>query len=389
MTGLAQARAALSPTLRGSLYYLGYWGIVGVYAPFINVHFLRLGLSGGEIGLLSSLLPLVTLLIAPALSAMADARGWRVPILALSVAGLAICLLLLGIPRTFAGLAPLMALMALARSPIAPLGDSLVARMAARYQLDYGQLRMWGSLGFSLVAISCGALWERVGFDMMFVLSGLLFLPVVGAALLLDEGHSQTQRARSSIRDLGRDRTLLALLLASFLVGASIGTDIVFSGIFMDDLGGSELLIGAVLGVSAFSELPGMRYGGALARRLGGPATLLIAYGLLALGFGGMALATQPWMLLGLALFKGLGFALYFVSNVRLMDERVPADRASTIQGLNAASAWGLAPLLAGPLNGVLYDVMGPRAVFAGCALLMILAALVIIVAIGGKRATS
>jgi PPP family 3-phenylpropionic acid transporter len=279
--------------------------------------------------------------------------------------------------------------MALARSPIAPLGDSLVARMAARYQLDYGQLRMWGSLGFSLVAISCGALWERVGFDMMFVLSGLLFLPVVGAALLLDEGHSQTQRARSSIRDLGRDRTLLALLLASFLVGASIGTDIVFSGIFMDDLGGSELLIGAVLGVSAFSELPGMRYGGALARRLGGPATLLIAYGLLALGFGGMALATQPWMLLGLALFKGLGFALYFVSNVRLMDERVPADRASTIQGLNAASAWGLAPLLAGPLNGVLYDVMGPRAVFAGCALLMILAALVIIVAIGGKRATS
>lgn len=378
MHGLERARVSLSPTRRGSLFYLGYWGIVGVYAPFINVYFLRLGLSGREIGLLSSLLPLVTLLIAPPLSALADTRGWRVRVLALSVAGLAGCLLLLGLPRNFAGLALLMALLALARSPIAPIGDSLVARMAARYQLDYGQLRMWGSLSFSVIAIGCGALWERIGYGLMFAAAGLLFLPVVGAALLLDESRSETLRARSSPRDLSRDSTLLALLLASFLVGATIGADIIFSGIFMDGLGGGGLLIGATLGVSAFSELPGMRFGGTIARRLSGPTTLLIAFGLLAAGYAGMALATRPWMLLGLATLKGLGFALYFVSIVRLMDERVPPELASTVQALNAAGAWGLAPLVANPLNGMLYDALGVRAVYAGCTLLMFLAALVI-----------
>lgn len=370
MHRLEQARASLSPTRRGSLFYLGYWGIVGVYAPFINVYFLRLGLSGSEIGILGSLLPLVTLLVAPPLSALADARGWRVRVLALAVLGLAGCLLVLGVPRSFAGLAPLMALLALARSPIAPIGDSLVARMAARHHLDYGRLRMWGSLSFSVVAIACGALWERLGYGLMFALAGLLFLPVVGAALLLEEGQTGVLRARSSPRVLLGDGALLALLLASFLVGAAIGADIIFSGIFMDGLGGGGLLIGAVLGVSAFSELPAMRYGGTIARRLGGPTTLLIAFALLAAGYAGMALAT----------LKGLGFALYFVSSVRLMDDRVPPELASTVQALNAAGAWGLAPLVANPLNGALYDALGVRAVFAGCTVLMFLAALVILV---------
>jgi MFS family permease len=248
---------------------------------------------------------------------------------------------------------------------------------------------MWGSLSFSIVAIACGALWERIGFGLMFPASGLLFLPVVGAALLLDEGQSQAPQARASPRVLGRDSALIALLLASFLVGAAIGADIIFSGIFMDRLGGSELLIGAVLGVSAFSELPAMRYGGTVARRLGGPTTLLIAFGLLGAGFAGMTLATRPWMLLGLGILKGLGFALYFVSTVRLMDERVPPELASTVQALNAAGAWGLAPLIANPLNGVLYDVLGVRAVYAGCTALMILASLVVLIAARQRQGTS
>jgi hypothetical protein len=45
--------------------------------PFINIRFARLGLSGGQIGLLSALLPLMTLSAAPALAALADRRGWR------------------------------------------------------------------------------------------------------------------------------------------------------------------------------------------------------------------------------------------------------------------------------------------------------------------------
>ncbi|MEY2845893.1 MAG: hypothetical protein RL076_1439, partial [Chloroflexota bacterium] len=35
-----------NPVLRGSLYYFGYWGVVGFYVPFLFVHFKEIGLSG-------------------------------------------------------------------------------------------------------------------------------------------------------------------------------------------------------------------------------------------------------------------------------------------------------------------------------------------------------
>src|SRR5690349_10945404 len=95
----------LRPARRGSIYYLAYWAAIGIFVPFTNVYFVNLGLSGREIGLLSALLPLLTLTAAPALAGLADRRGWRVRTLALSLAGTGIALILLSFPRSFLVLA--------------------------------------------------------------------------------------------------------------------------------------------------------------------------------------------------------------------------------------------------------------------------------------------
>jgi MFS transporter, PPP family, 3-phenylpropionic acid transporter len=160
--------SSLRPSHRGSLYYLAYWGAVAVYMPFTNLYFASLGLRGSQLGLISALLPLMTLTVAPLLSAMADWRGRRVRVLTLALIGLGLALALLAIPRSFLPLALGMALVALFRSPASPIGDSLVARMAARHRLDFGAMRLWGSLSFAMVALACGALWQRVGFAAMF-----------------------------------------------------------------------------------------------------------------------------------------------------------------------------------------------------------------------------
>src|SRR5215213_8139641 len=277
----------LKPARRGSIYYLAFWAAIGIYMPFTNVYFVNLGLSGREIGLLAALPPLFTLTVAPALAGLADRRGWRVRILALSLAGLGIALILLSFPRVFLALAPLMALMALVRSPIGPVADSLVARMAARHRLNFGGMRLWGSLGFALVAIASGALWQRVGYSWMFVLAGLAFLPVALCALLLEEGPVIERAARRPLREVARDRGLLVLMAAACVVGAAFGMDVAFQGIYVTYLGGGGLLIGLLFGVSAFSELPSMRYANDIARRLGGPRTLLLSYALLGAGYAG------------------------------------------------------------------------------------------------------
>jgi MFS family permease len=367
----------LSPTRRGSIYYLLFWAAIGIYMPFTNVYFVNLGLSGREIGLLAALPPLFTLTVAPALAGQADRRGWRVRILSLALAGLGVALILLSFPRSFLGLAPLMALQALVRSPIGPVADSLVARMAVRHRLNFGGMRLWGSLGFALVAIASGALWQRVGYTFMFALAGLAFLPIALCAQLLEEGPVIERSARRPLREVGRDRGLLVLLAAACVVGAALGMDGAFQGVYVSHLGGGGLIVGLLFGVSAFSEFPSMRYAGDIARRLGGPRTLLLAYGLLGLGYAGFALAGNPLILVPLAIVKGFGFGLYFVSTVRLVDERTPPEWASTIQAALNAGAGGLAPLAASLLGGAIYDALGPAAVFVACAGALALAMLI------------
>jgi MFS family permease len=149
----------------------------------------------------------------------------------------------------------------------------------------------------------------------------------------------------------------------------------------MDSLGGGLWMVGLFYGLSALAEMPGMYYNAALRSRFGGPGALLFAYFLTAAGVVGQALAASPWVLLASTSLRGAGFGLFFAVTVRLIDERVPEEWSSTTQAIMQAGAWGLIPLIAAPLSGLVYDLAGGPALFWSGAVLVGLAILVILLA--------
>lgn len=388
-----ERRSPHSPYWRASIYYFSLWAIMGAQMPFFNVYFARLGLSSFEIALLSTAFPLMTLFVGPALSLLADRRRWQKRVLLISLGGTGALLILFIFPRTFAPLLILVLVRALLFSPMMSIGDAMVARMATRNRIDYGKLRLWGSLSFALAALVCGALWQRWGFQTMFLVTSVLTLPVLWAATGLDESvaadcHAPPTRDVPSptIRDVSRDRGLLAVLVAVFLVGIGEGMYGTFSGVYMDRLGGGQFMVGALFGLSALAELPVMHYSGAIFRKLGKPVSILLAYGCCGIGFLGYGLVRQPWLILAFAMLKGVGFALYFVGNVSLIDERAPEAWTSTLQSLMNAATRGLAPLITTPLGGWLGDALGLPIVFISSGVAALLAVGVLFVAILGKR---
>src|SRR4051794_22759009 len=67
--------SGLGPVAQGASYYFGLYAASAAYLPFLTVSFARRGLSGAEIGLLAAVGPLMALLVAPTLSALADRGG--------------------------------------------------------------------------------------------------------------------------------------------------------------------------------------------------------------------------------------------------------------------------------------------------------------------------
>lgn len=90
---------SLTPAYRGALFYTAFWGIMGVFEPFVNVYFSRLGLNGREIGLLSAFFPLMVMVFAPTFSALGDRNAWRVRLLGLALLGTAGVLMFMKLPN--------------------------------------------------------------------------------------------------------------------------------------------------------------------------------------------------------------------------------------------------------------------------------------------------
>jgi len=367
----------LKPARIGSLYYLISFLCSGSYGPFIYVYFSELGLSGEQIGWLASLSPLMMLLALP-IASLADRKHWRVRILQSALAGLGITLLILRIPKTFGWIAGLMLFVAIFSSPLMSISDSLIARMAQRHKLNYGSMRLWGSIGFATSALIFGALWQVLGFKPMFIVGSLFLLPLIWLAGKLEEGPQPALKDRKPVLELFRDTGLVLLLLATFLAGISNSLSMTFGGIYARWLGGGNFLVGAMIAFAGYSEILTMFYGEHIARHLRGSNTVILAYGLMAIAYLGYILLANPQALPFLSILKGLGYGLWFPITVRMVTERTPEAWASTAQSLLAICMFGLAPIVAGPLGGWIHDAISPAAVFGLGVITLGMAALVL-----------
>jgi MFS transporter, PPP family, 3-phenylpropionic acid transporter len=389
-----QLRSSLSPGWRGAIYYACFWGTIGLFEAFVTVHFLRLNFSSAQIGWLAAVFPLFNFLVAPSISRLADRKARRVQFLTVALLLYGLLLMLMALPTTFLAVLPIFAMMMAARAPIVPLADSLIARMAERYELDYGRMRLWGSILFTITSSLLGALWQKTGFQTMFVVAGLAFSVVAAAAMLLEEAGkpdpalqaaADQAAAASQPATAGKRRfvlpetSIMFLLAANFLTVGALFMTMTFAIVYLNQIGGTASQVGAMFGISALGEVPGMLYGRRLARRLGNTTTLLLALGLVSLGFIGYAFSTTPLMMLLLSPIRGLGFGMFLVGTVTIINQRAPEGMYATYQGLLNSLCWGLAPLIGGPLAGLLYESTGPSNLFLINAAMTVMAGLLLL----------
>jgi MFS transporter, PPP family, 3-phenylpropionic acid transporter len=353
-----------NPLLVGSLFYWFYWAFVAAYDPFLNVYFSNLGLSGLQIGMIASVVPIASLIWAPFISAIADKHNKRVKFLQWSMTAWMVMLGIVSLPKTFWVILPLVFLMSLARSSTTPLADSMIVGMAVRHGLSFGRMRMWGSAGFALVSIVCGYLWAQVGYSPMFGIAIMLALPVIYLSVKLESGPVVSSQTRGSIMELLRDPGLVTLFVLSFLMGAALLSTYVFGAIYMASMGGNESMMGLMFGLSALVEVPVMHYSGNVIDRLTSVRTLWLSLFILTLSIFGFVFSSTPAMLVMTNMVKGAGFGLFAVTLVRLIDERSPDEWKSTAQAISSVCLFGLSMLLTSALFGYLYDNFGGVALY-------------------------
>ncbi|MBV9151265.1 MAG: MFS transporter [Alphaproteobacteria bacterium] len=349
-------------------FYAASFLVVGIQSPFWPVWLAGRGLDAQEIALIFAAGIWAKVVATPLIGAFADRSGRRRGVMA-GLAGLAVIFYAALWPVWgFWGLLWLNLAAGVAQSALMPLGDSITLAAVRGAGLDYGRVRVWGSISFILAAIGSGAL---LGGNAAVAGSGnVILVLVLAASAMLASACLWIPAARcvaGGVRwtALGRfaaDRRFWLFVASGAALQSSHQLYYGFGTLYWRELGFADTVIGALWSEGVLAEIVLFWYSAPLLARLG-PLGLM--------GLGGLA-GIVRWSLIGivpglgaaavLQLLHGLTFGASHLGAMHFMARTVPPGAAASAQSLYAAISAGLGSGLVMLAAGTLYGAYGGHA---------------------------
>lgn len=356
----------MNPRRVTAVRYAGVYGgiflIIGIMLPFWPLWLQSRGLDATEIGIVFAIGAWVRVLTDPFVTHAADRTGNGRMMLILC-AGLCV----LG----FAGFIPAWGFWAVAAvtffqstflRALIPLSESQTMAAVLADRLDYGRIRLWGSITFILGALGAGRLLDAGNPDViLWLVLGAAGLTFAATLLLPDRRGEPLKGGLAQVLPVLRNRILLLFLLAASLVQASHAVLYGFGTLHWAAAGHSESLIGWLWAGSVVVEIVLFAVGGPVVASLGSLRLLSLA------ALAGVARwllfawsAALPALVVGQVLHAAT-FAAAHLATMHFIARNAPPGLSATSQGVYAAIAGTVMGLMMF-VSGGLYERLGGMA---------------------------
>jgi MFS transporter, PPP family, 3-phenylpropionic acid transporter len=339
---------------RLALFYGTIFGLVGTQLPFFPVWLKAVGIDASWIGIITAVPSVTRFTTLPFVTGLAEkhqsVRGALVVTAFLSALGF----LVVGTQHL-----PLLVFLAFAFTaclwtPMIPLTDAYALKGVARYGLDYGPLRLWGSAAFVVGALACGLLVDVIAAEQLIWI--IVAVAGLGAVVSLGLQPLDNPRVAPTVLHgtgaLLRDPGFLAIIMAAALIQGSHAAYYTFASITWQGSGLGGLTIAGLWVLGVLAEIVVF----ALSPRFTlSPAALVMIGGLSAVARW-LITAQEPAVavLAVVQLAHGLTYGLTQVGTMGLLVRHVPGHVMARGQGYLAACA-GIVTSSASILSGAIY----------------------------------
>ncbi|MFT4116987.1 MFS transporter [Bradyrhizobium sp.] len=341
-----------------ALFYSAVFAVSGTHLPFFPVWLKAIGIDPSWIGIINALPAITRFTTLPQITALAEKRhairaGMMVSVLATAIGFTAV-----GLQQQPLALFLIYALTCMMWTPTNPLTDAYALRGVARYGLDYGPLRLWGSAAFAAGSLACGYLvdsiaasrliWVIVAWAIVAVLASLFLQP-------LDDVRRKTTETHAG-KALLRDGGFWAVIASAALIQGSHVAYYTFSAINWQAQGLGGVTIAGLWTLGVIAEIAVF----ALSPRFSLHASSLIAIGGASAVVRWIVTAQEPPLAL-LAIVQlghGLTFGMTIVGTMNLLVQRVPSHQIARGQGYYVACN-GLLGAATSIASGAIYARIG------------------------------
>jgi len=358
-------------SLRFALFYAVLFVATGIQLPYWPLWLNDRGLDASTIGILVAVQLWVKVAFNPLAGQAVDATGRRRTVLLILILGAMAGYALFPAARGFPALLALSALTGGLFAAILPVVDTLTMSHVALGRLDYGRIRLWGSLAFIAASAGTGHFLVHAAPAVIVWLIVATLAPLALCTLALPERPAVAPggRTRMGWIDLLRSRSFLLFLAATAATGAAHAAYYGFATLHWRNAGLGMGWIGALWGTGVVAEVSLFAFSGAVVRRVG-PEALILAGSL-----GGivrwtlLALTTDPRILLPVQCLHALTFGATHLGAMHFLARNVAPSVSGRAQGLYAALGNGVVLGLATWMAGHLYVAIGGRTFLAMTAL--------------------
>lgn len=377
-----------------------YWGIscffavkffaIGIYMPFFPLVLAGRGLDAREIAIIMAVSPLLRIATAPWLGSLSDRfRHRKHAVLLYSAVG-AVLLCPLVWAHSFNSILIITALSAIFWLSVQPVADAVAVVAAKRDNIQYGRMRLWGSLAFIGANFLAGWVLDASGSELLviFIVASVAATALAALGLPRDAARELPTASRSywsmpALQVMLAHPAVALALAASAFGQAAHAMVYAFGTIHWSAYGLSGLEIGAAWGIGVVAEV--LLF--ALAEKIGGrrAAEYLILIGVMTgvVRWGLAPLAEDLMSILVLQILHGITFGATHLGAMRVIADRLPHDHAGGVLGIYTAVS-GLSMSGAFAISGPLYQTYGGYAFWA-MGLICLTAALCMLVALSRR----
>lgn len=377
MAGHAASSAArVSLAWRLGLLYAALFLVVGCYLPYLPVWLKWRTLNADQIAILLATPLYIRIVFTPAISFLADLFGSRRGIVIVLAWGSLASFVLLWMSGGFWQMLLAIALLAINWTTIMPLVETIAISGIRKSALDYGRVRLWGSLTFIGASLGAGVViqfWDAGTVLPMLLLSTAIL--ILGAYLIPQDLEVRQQMApvrRLRLRHalaLARAPLFLLFLAVAALIQGSHALLYAFGSLHWRAQGFSGGTIGALWSIGVIAEVALFAVSGRVIAYVGSTRLMVFAGCSAVLRWAVLAF-DPPLLATGLVqILHAMTFGATHLASIHFLTHAVPEDRSATAQGLYAAVVAGLVLGSVTVACGPLYETFGGRA-YAAMALL-------------------
>lgn len=364
---------------RFAVFYFCYYAALGAYTPYIGRWVDALGHGGYIVGAMLGLW-YASRIIGPPVWAHLVGRSRRPGYWFLLGSILTtLCFALFLLSSGALALLTVMAVFGLFYNAVMPQFEAMTLSALGPRSEDYGRIRLWGSVGFLIVASSYGWLLDQLGSNSFPLITLPLFVLMVAAAW--PHRHDQPTQHLDDLSDAGhlwRRPGVRRFLLVALLMQVGFGAFYVFYTLHLQTHGHSGAAIGALWGLGVAIEIAMFWSVPRLIARHGAPRLISICIALTVLRWIMTALLADSLIIMALAqTLHAFGFAVFHACCMRQMTEFFPGRRAAAGQSLLYGFSSGVGGVIGALLSAAMWDLGGGRAAFLAGAVVAAVAWLI------------